>query len=480
MKKIALLGALALGFGFTSCDGYDEPNAPAQSNPQEPVFSISGINVENAATSTLDLAAANANDEVIPVLNVTLADFPATSELQMVMEISATEDFAKAGTVPTTYADGVLSVTPDALDGIFKSVISKGPKEKTVYVRYAPYAVDGKETVRIGNPDLFFGPYAVNILPLPSSFVIEDNYYILGTVNGWSVADALPFTHSDLNVYDDPIFTISLNITQDEADAGWWWKIVPQSTYVTGNWVDGDNTSFGVADNGDDALAGMLVGRTAAEDCGAGCITVPGQYLITINMEEMTYEFAEAVPNFWTPGNSNGWNHDNSQLLFTDNYSDYYGYVHLNGDFKFTSEPNWSAYYNLGAGASNDELVNGSNTNLQAPADALYWVYLNLPGLTYSLTEITTIGVIGNATPGGWDASTALTPSADFLTWTGDITFGAGEFKFRANDAWDVNLGGDLTNLVQNGSNLATPGEGTYTVTLELGQLPYVATLVKK
>lgn len=55
-----------------------------------------------------------------------------------------------------------------------------------------------------------------------------------------------------------------------------------------------------------------------------------------------------------------------------------------------------------------------------------------------------------------------------------------GEFKFRANNGWDINLGGSLTNLVQNGDNIKFTGEGTYVVTLDLSAVPYTATLTKE
>ena len=88
--------------------------------------------------------------------------------------------------------------------------------------------------------------------------------------------------------------------------------------------------------------------------------------------------------------------------------------------------------------------------------------------------------MIGDATPGGWEASPALTPDENNLVWKGTVTFGGGEFKFRANDGWDINLGGSISDLSQGGDNIASPGAGTYEVTLNLSSLPYSCTLVKK
>lgn len=95
------------------------------------------------------------------------------------------------------------------------------------------------------------------------------------------------------------------------------------------------------------------------------------------------------------------------------------------------------------------------------------------------MTPITTWGMIGDFN--SWGSSVAMTPSADFLTWTGEITVADGQgWKFRANDSWDVcDLGGSLSNLVFKGGNIVT-GAGTYEVTLNLATLPYTATLVKK
>ena len=88
--------------------------------------------------------------------------------------------------------------------------------------------------------------------------------------------------------------------------------------------------------------------------------------------------------------------------------------------------------------------------------------------------------MIGDATPGGWDVSSPLTATdAMKLVWEGDVTLKTGTMKFRANDAWDANLGGSLDDLKQNGSDIAVK-EGTYHVVLDLSSLPYKATLTAK
>lgn len=491
MKKIAILSALAICLGLTSCDDNDIIGIPE--NAQQPVFEAKNLTMAPTAEvtgKTVDLTVYNDANKVIPVVDVTATDFPTDYNLDFVMQISKDPSFGRFAEVETEMQGNVLTVAPDDLQSAYYSAISKGPKAKDVYVRYAAFAVDPKNDnnqIRIGNPDFYFAPgkdgyQTINILPIPSTLVIEDAYYLLGTFNDWSVANAIKFSHSDENVYDDPVFTLKVDITPDQATSGWWWKIVPQSTYETGNWVDADNAAFGVAVNGDESAEGALVGRTATENCGAGCYKVAGPMLFKINMEEGSYQISLAIEQLYTPGDANGWSQAKSDRLFTTDYTNYAGYAHVKGNFKFTSALNWDGI-NYGYAGDGKLSNDGGAGNLVAPAEGLCFLQANIANLTYSISvPVTTFGVIGDATPGGWDASTALTPSADEMVWEGDITFKAGEFKFRSNNAWDPNpnLGGSLDALTNGGSNIASPGEGTYHVVLDLTTYPAKATLTKK
>lgn len=489
MKKIAILSALAICLGLTSCDDNDIIGIPE--NAQQPVFEAKNLTMAATADvtgKTVDLTKYNNENKAIPVVDVTAVDFPTDYNLQLTMQISKTPDFARFAEVAGTLQDGVFTVQPDDLQGAYVSTISKGPKAKDIYVRYAAYAADPQNennSVRIGNPDTYFAPgkdgyQTINVLPFPSTLVIEDHYYLLGTINDWSVANAIEFSHSAENVYDDPVFTLKVDISAEQAAGGWWWKIIPESTKATGNWVDADNASFGVAENGDESAEGLLVGRTATEDCGAGCFKQAGPMLFKINMEEGTYSITLAIEQLYTPGSANGWNQENSDKLFTTDYTNYAGYAHV-GEFKFTSAPNWNGI-NYGFAEEGKLSTDGGAGNINAPAPGFCFVQANIASLTYSISApVTTYGLIGGATPGGWDVSTALTPSANEMVWEGDVAMKGGEYKFRANDAWDINLGGTLDNLTQDAGNLMfTEPDGTYHVVLDLSTYPAKATFTKK
>ena len=101
-------------------------------------------------------------------------------------------------------------------------------------------------------------------------------------------------------------------------------------------------------------------------------------------------------------------------------------------------------------------------------APGFYLININLNDMTWSATP-TTWAIIGAATPKGWDGDTPMSYDAakNVLSVTTPLT--VGEFKFRANNGWLINLGSSATAsyLVPDGGNLKSAGAGTYTVTLD-------------
>ncbi len=480
MKKFSIFLIAALCLGLASCeDKWTE--ATPQTNPQEPIMSADGVTLADALTDALSLNEYKEAQNSIPVLTVSeVKDLPEGSDLKFVMQLSKSENFATSQKVDVAFDGKTATVTSDDWETAHLAELGRSPKAKDTYIRFEVYVVKGSSEARLGDPDKYFAAKKLSVTPYPSTLIIEEAYYLLSPNEDLIVAEAIKFNHTG-DIYDNPIFTIKVDISKEQAATGWWWKIVPESTYKTGNWVNAPYSQYGVAENGSEEMAGKLLAKTADFEPGAGCLKTGGQLLLTINIEAGTYEFTSAVDFLYTPGNSNDWNQGASQMLRTTNYAEYEGYAHLNGSFKFTNAPDWD-HLNYGSTGDAGKLTTDPSAgNIEAATDGLYYCTVNTSALTYSIAAITTFGLIGDATEGGWDASTALQPSADFLIWTGTAKLkGSGEFKFRANNGWDINVGGSLSDLTQGGSNIATPGEGTYSVTLDFSKLPYTATLVKQ
>lgn len=468
MKKSLIFGAVLLALGFVSCSEDNTLGIP-QTNPQGPILESNGVEVAlGQALAGQDLNLNDYTDGQVPVIRLVEADSLYQDGVHFVMELATNEDFA--GATELTVTDG--SVSRAEWDEYFRKALGRSPKAKPMYVRFQALASVGGQLIRIGGLDNYYGAKTITVTPIPMDFSIESNYYLIGTINDWGLNSAYPFSHSEADVYDDPVFTIVVNITEEQATEGWWWKIATPKAVEDSNW----DLVCGTEIDGDTALKGKLV---IGKECKAGCLKEAGTFLMTINMEELTWSF-EKLSFMYTPGDSNGWSQNDSQkLMFDVDKGMYVGYAYLKGNFKISSEPNWDGT-NYGDGGEEGKLsTDGGAGNLSVAEEGLYWLTVDTQKLTYTATKITSIGAIGDMN--GWGAQEPMTPSADFLTWTGDVTFAAGNgWKFRANDNWDINLGGEASNLTLDGANLPSPGDGTFTVTLDLSKVPYSYSAVKK
>lgn len=173
------------------------------------------------------------------------------------------------------------------------------------------------------------------------------------------------------------------------------------------------------------------------------------------------------TPVIYVPGNQQGWNPASATKLYSSGRDNIYtGYVYLDGEFKFTTAPNWDEVsYGLG---SSDGTLSSSGGNITA-TKGYYWASVNIPSLTYSITSVEW-SVIGSAL-NGWDSDVPLlfNTSTNKLSLT--VAMNAGEFKFRRDKSWDTSLGlSDKAGVLtpQNGSNITVEGDGTYTITLDL------------
>jgi hypothetical protein len=129
--------------------------------------------------------------------------------------------------------------------------------------------------------------------------------------------------------------------------------------------------------------------------------------------------------------------------------------------------------------ANAGKIVQEGEINLTVPSGAgFYRIQVNFVDKTYTLTK-TSWGLVGEATPGGWNTDTDMTFEAPY-TWKIDVTLAAGLFKFRANDAWDINLGDTGANgsLEYNGDNITGPGVGNYTIKIVLAPSGYTYTVM--
>jgi hypothetical protein len=183
--------------------------------------------------------------------------------------------------------------------------------------------------------------------------------------------------------------------------------------------------------------------------------------------------FSTDLPKLAVPGNHQGWNPPTAPRIAASAFgeTDYEGFIWLDGGHKFVG-PDAAGNFNWGNtdwgwnGSVAGVLVETGEQDLNAPA-GYYRVRADTDALTYS-EVLTTWGIIGAATPNGWDSSTQLTYNPTTKFWEGIVVMTAGEFKFRANNDWAINFGGPSDAMTYDGPNLSVDAAGTYMVKLDL------------
>lgn len=201
------------------------------------------------------------------------------------------------------------------------------------------------------------------------------------------------------------------------------------------------------------------------------------------------------VTKLWVVGDFQGWdNSDNAPTLNLKADGTYEGYVNMtsNNGFKIVSDHSWDNAHTYGDDGNNPgtadngvlTLSGGQNITLLHGIGYMK-IDVDLTTLTYS-TLITTWSIIGNATPGGWSTDTPLTYDAVNNVWTVTVDLTQQSppndgFKFRANNAWNINYGdtGADGTLELSGTNIGVPSNGNYTITLDLSGAEYTYTMVK-
>lgn len=497
MKALKYMSVLALAVGMAACSQYEEPNPTIPVTPQEKIINAAGVEMtpsqyvepQDTALATIDLASYTKLGFNVQMANVKIDtnEFPASYTFVPKMWLASDADFTKQVNVPCTLANGVVTATPADLQAAFEQLFGRKKDAQDVWVRYAGYAQNANVSdLRINGSDYWYATTNFKLAPVPPSFVVEDAYYLLGTVNGWAVNTAIKLTHSGKDVYDDPNFYGVFDITEAQAVDGWWWKIVPQSTYETGNWSDKPDSAFGVEENGDTALSGKLVGKTADKDPGAGCIKQAGKYLFHINLETLTYEFTPAYNSIDVTGNPT-WNPENPlgvlQSALSDanefTYVSYEGFAYVDGEFKFTTGGSWST--NWGKGQNAGTLIFNGSTNFGGFKTGIHYMKVSPSALTYEVGEkvITSWGMIGSfKESASWSKEVTMV-STDNKVWKTPVkvTLAEGdEFKFRANDSWDVTdigAAGSTEYLKVKGDNIKVTKAGSYTVVLDMSKAPY-------
>lgn len=443
MKKIYLflLGAIMIW----SCTEDDSKIMVSGGTP--PVLSLSSA--IDSLTLDKDL-----ESETALTFTWTAADFGVPTSINYILEMDATTAFGNAIKIAETTALGM-----DVSHGVLNNALLN-----------AEYAFDEAHTI-------FFRVRAT-----------------LGTENVQQAVSQTPITLAATPYNDIPVFNSDIGII-GTASPGMWDFDTDMEDLGGGNYRLEIELAEGEAKfRQDDDWAS----NWGATDFPAGVgeqngdnIPIPagGVYLVTFNKNTGAYSFElkGAGPTISLIGLAVAdW--DTDVALFPQDDGTYSRTVDfVEGEFKFRQDNDWAVNWGAVEGQTNIDENSSGTAEFNSPnnfttSGGQYVVTFNPETGAYSFeTAIQSIGIIGSATPNGWDADSTMSKVSDGV-YEIFMNLDSGEVKFRANDAWTISWGAEAAQeeaaafpsgaLVQPGENIKV-NEGFYKITIDINNLTY-------
>lgn len=424
----------------------------------------------NPQSNSQEEAVAFGNGSVTPVDVINLADV-TTEKIKVASIVAPTSsDAAYTPNYKINFDGQSFDIDADGnmakadLVNYITNKYGKRPKERDIDATLDAWQSNGSTAVKMVTSETF------QVKAIPEAPFIDNGYYLVGDmfttddVNGWTKGVAKAFNHSEKDVYDDPIFTVSFETTK----ADQYWKIIPKKNIDADDlWAPG---VVGPKVDGDDSMTGALTNGEAK----AGKIAKAGKYKLTINMMDYSYTIEEVNydPFIYFIGSTDGWKSNDQKLALVDDAKGVYtGYVYLadpNGagfEFKFQrAKDNWETAIGASTFVTFKESAIGvANGNLGVKdGEGVYYMDVNLSEGTITATKVETMGIMGGFN--NWAGDAPMTWNAEEYCFEAtfeapNVGVTADGWKFRVNGEWAINLGGSINNLTAGGDNITVAGK---------------------
>ena len=448
MKKTLLYSlATIASLALASCAGDYDDWANPQANEQEASAAKYGVTFANGSEAEGSMAD---EDGIINLVTVNSTDANVSG--------FTLQDFKVNGVaVNGTMVGNSVQVSASELE----KLVCEQNKSRASVAR--DLKVETQVSINLASGDAVSittkGETTGKFTPTATPQLDEKGYYMLGQVNGneWDAKSPVW-----MNKISDGVYQLKVTTTADKN----WFKFYAGSNFVSEDWDSINKGALGCKENGsEDTFGYILYDGDSWGELQTPVIPGAGTWIVTLDMNNLTYTVGKPV--LYMAGDANGW--ATNDYLAGEDGVHFTGFMYLNQNgFKFCTQPEWKG---TNYGADFNTAADAANITMTEEA-GYYKVDVDLESKSYVLTPITTIGIIGSASPNGWDSDVDMTyvpynaETKALGYWEAkDITLASGEIKFRANDDWAINWGGDVNALTQGGGNISVDA-GTYDIKL--------------
>ena len=454
------------------------------------------VSFGNGSVTTLGTIDFNTvTEEMVKVCNITA---PTSSDASFKPSYSITLGGESSYDIT---AEGYMKAS-DLADYVIAK-FGRRPMERTVDATVSMWLSNGITTVKTATSDVF------HIVAIPKAPQISQNYYIVGGPNDWAESaknKTLKFTHSGLDVYEDPVFTVIFNASEGDT-----WFAIGDDEACDAIANDNDwSKLFGTTKgNGNEDPTGTLDRRYNLTDDGSFKVPAGGKLIkVTLNMMDYSYqiESLNISENYYLIGGPGEWNNSKAQKFSHSDKSVFddpvftYTFESTGGEMWFAfgddeaidavGEGTWNKLFgtkgdskDLSGSFDRRYNLDGDHSFCVDGSAKFYRFSVNMMTMTYEITPLNFsqfVYFIG-ATDGWANAEQKLeSPNMDGVytgyVYCADPNGWGNEFKFqRVAGSWDNEInsgtftGGITGDFADGGGNIkATAGEGIYYVTLDL------------
>lgn len=445
MKKIMFLTLFAAGLLTTACDkgDYDDWAQP-QSNEQKDAITVPGFTA--TAAGAVDL---NTAGDSVKVISLSQAELPAGSTLGNIRMTVAPE----GGDNEPVLLNAITT------DGLF----AKSQLQETVVGFFGPRPDARTLTAQVyanvitGGQAAYVDCGEVTLTITPKAPHISSKYYLVGGPLDWAASAASKeqvFTHSNKDVYDDPVFTYVMESTGGEM----WFAFGDDEACDAISGANDWSKLFGTKGESKD-LTGSFDYRYNLGGDHSFCVDGgASSYRISINMMDMTYEITPVTiaAQYYVVGAIQGWSDSKRTHMFTPEGKNVLSYTTkwtAAWDLKIwekASFGNWDVAWGCAVDGDNSPsgaLINSGAQAISAPSAEYYTFTIDMNSQTYtwtklgnqSPTEYSNISLIGEFN--GWGGDYELEQVAPHNWYCVFTQEEDGQLKYRANHDWSTNWG---------------------------------------
>ena len=419
-------------------EDYKDWAQPFQNGPEESV----SVSISVLPAAPIDFA--TVTDETVKLFSASVSN-PEGADAKY-QAVITNEDGSKEQAINI---DENCYAKTSELESAVNSLWGRRPVARTIPVKVTAYvSINGAAVATTANTTL---------TATPNAPVIEDAYYITGSINGWDNTNTkYELTNGGDDPYDNPIFTVM--IPGADVTGDFEFKVTPKSG-LGGDW----SKCLTASDT-----EGVFATNNAGGNLAVKYVEGAKFYRIQFDMMNQTWSAAGLSFGdfFYEIGNESGWGTSHA-LYGPANDGKYTGFYYLDGEFKYKpNADNWDNDLEYVSGTTTSgTLTDAGGPNCPDPGAGFYKIDLDAGALNYTLTKIESVSIIGGFND--WSGDVEMTYNAEAGCWEVTTDQVSGEYKFRANHDWGINWGGDVKGLTQDGSNLSI-GAGTHTFKLYL------------